>query len=251
MNAADDETKEFDNWLDDRKGGSSTFKYGDKDDKKLAHDLRRQFRDEAPGKSDEEKADLRKQLIEQFRQQNSHSRKIGDIMAGREKRLADQKKVQDKFAEQIKNVQENGATGFVLTDRAQKGVERSKKWAGRAQKAGQFMASADFKGVVKFAGDNLKLIGGSVGLDNLVDKIKGENSVIDRGKLVIRDFGQHLGVNSLADKKTFLTVKEREDYDKEEIQTKVVDDTGVKESQDMITSINNLEKAWKGYKTKK
>ncbi len=246
------ETKKFGKWLNDPSKADS-FTGDNEKDSDLANRLMGEYQDEmekSKDASDEDKEKIKQKYLEAFREQNSHAEKVDQIKETRSDRHAAQQADQDKIAQQIKDIQENGVEGFVLTERAQNRAARSARNAARGAKVGKFLGSDSFKGVLKFAGDNLKVIGGAVGFDNLIDKLKGENGAIDKGKLVIRDFAQSLGVGKVANAKSLRTFKEKEDDDKEEIQAKVVDNTGVKESEDLLGAINNLGKVLKGYKKK-
>lgn len=95
------------------------------------------------------------------------------------------------------------------------------------------------KQIVQFSGETFKAVGGTLGFDEMIKKLNKETSIIDSGKIILKDFAQSLGAN-ISDAKALMTNKEKDDFKRAEKQSKQVVNDGVQETKSLTKAIDDL-----------
>ena len=101
--------------------------------------------------------------------------------------------------------------------------------------------TSGIKNTLKLSGDTFKVIGTVLGFDDLVAALKKETTVVDNGKLAIREFAQSLTGADLSKDQRLMTAKEAEDFEKADVQRRATFTTE-SQSQNMLRQIDELDR---------
>lgn len=103
------------------------------------------------------------------------------------------------------------------------------------------------KDIVKFNGETIKAVNAGLGLDKMFKSLDTDTSIVDSGRLILRDFAQMLGVQ-LSDAKAFATKSESSKAKTSAKQTKLSTTEGVSEGKSMFEQTQKLAENLKNLK---
>ncbi len=250
---ADEDAKNFENFL--KSGATGDFDNGNEDDKKLAAEIKKEMEKNnaahaASGKSPEDIAKLQEEelqnAVSKYRAGNSEAK-----LAQADRDTADEHKAKaeeaegkvDEYQKQIDDIQKQ------IDDTKSAEVLDGYKIKKSALKRVPIPKNT-INTFVKFSGDTLKAAGALFGFDEFIQQMEKETGLIEKGKMIMRDFTQGMGVN-LSKMQAFQTAEEKEEAKKQERQAKLTVNAGGGEASAKYDAVLELEKTLKQLKYKK
>lgn len=255
---ANEDAAKFESWL--RSNSSEPYETDSVTDQALAGMLKKDFDNlnaaneeivtdpDAEGygsvMSDEEKEKLReqhiKEMVEAYKERSSFTRSAGADRISAEQHRNNAREAEakaDDYKAQIEGV-----------DKQIEDTKNADVLDGYQIKQHKPIPKNTLNHLLRFNGESIKAIGRFMGFDELLEKMNKETQAVDKGKMVIREFGQVIGANGLSGVKMLRTQEEKDEIKKAARLQKVSTNVGVQESQNQYQAVSELAEVLKKLK---
>lgn len=227
-----EETKKFEDWL--ISGSSDPFDAENDVDNDLAKQIRDQL--EKDGRTPENI----KAAVEKYGNENYHVRAAATNRAKAQEHRNNAREAEakaDDYKAQIEGV-----------DKQIEDTKNADVLDGYQIKQHKPIPKNTLNHLLRFNGESIKAIGRFMGFDELLEKMNKETQAVDKGKMVIREFGQVIGAKGLSGVKMLRTQEEKDEIKKAARLQKVSTNVGVQESQSQYQAVSELAEVLKKLK---
>lgn len=227
-----EETKKFEDWLNS--GSSDPFDAENDVDNDLAKQIREQL--EKDGRTPENI----KAAVEKYGNENYHVRAAATNRAKAQEHRNNAREAEakaDDYKAQIEGV-----------DKQIEDTKNADVLDGYQIKQHKPIPKNTLNHLLRFNGESIKAIGRFMGFDELLEKMNKETQAVDKGKMVIREFGQVIGAKGLSGVKMLRTQEEKDEIKKAARLQKVSTNVGVQESQNQYQAVSELAEVLKKLK---
>lgn len=227
-----EETKKFEDWLNS--GSSDPFDAENDVDNDLAKQIREQL--EKDGRTPENI----KAAVEKYGNENYHVRAAATNRAKAQEHRNNAREAEakaDDYKAQIEGV-----------DKQIEDTKNADVLDGYQIKQHKPIPKNTLNHLLRFNGESIKAIGRFMGFDELLEKMNKETQAVDKGKMVIREFGQVIGAKGLSGVKMLRTQEEKDEIKKAARLQKVSTNVGVQESQSQYQAVSELAEVLKKLK---